>query len=171
MASTNEWNALASSRKGLRVTKPLGQQRSTYFLELPYKWSVPLLAMSTFLHWSLSQAFFLIRIDYYDQDGKFENWTSASGVSFSSLLAFFVGFIMLCSLVLIARRTLFTQLPQAENCSLMISAACHPAPNEIDPHLAKVQWGVVPHMKVGGYGHCSISSKSVARPVVGRVYY
>jgi hypothetical protein len=40
MASAAEWNNLASSRKGLRVTRSVGQQRDTYFLQLPYCWSL-----------------------------------------------------------------------------------------------------------------------------------
>jgi hypothetical protein len=36
---------------------------------------------------------------------------------------------------------MYPKLPLGESRSLMISAACHPAPDEVDPHLAKVQWG------------------------------
>lgn len=172
MASSREWNTLATSRRGLRVTRPFGEQRSTYFLQLPYKWAVPLMIMSGFLHWLLSQAFFLIRIDYYDANGGLDKWASACGISLSSLCAFFfVSLIIVFALLMIGRWPMYTRLPLAENCSLMISAACHPASDEIDPHLAKVQWGVVPDMKVTGREHCSLSSKSVTKPVVGKVYH
>jgi hypothetical protein len=172
MASSEEWNTLATTRKGLRVTKPAGQQRSTYFLQLPYKWAIPLIVMSGFLHWLLSQTFFLTRIDSYDSDGKLKQWVSACGISFSSLLTFcFVVVIMVFALLMIARWPMLARLPLTESCSLMISAACHPDPDEIDPHLEEVKWGVVPGMLVRGRGHCSLSSKPVKKATVGEIYY
>jgi hypothetical protein len=171
MASSKEWNTYASSRKGLRVTKATGEQRSTYFLQLPYKWALPLMIISGFLHWLLSQTFFLTRIDYHDENGKLEQWKSACGVSFSSLITFcFVALSLVCGLLLIARWPMFPRLPLAENCSLMISAACHPALDEVEPQLAKVKWGVVPDLLVDGYKHCSLSSKEVEKPEVGEKY-
>jgi hypothetical protein len=62
------------------------------------------------------------------------------------------------------------KLPLAESCSLVISAACHPAPDEVNPHLAKVQWGVVDRMLVEGHEHCSLSSKPIQAPEVGNIY-
>jgi hypothetical protein len=171
MASIAEWNGLATSRKGLRVTKPFGEQRSTYFLQLPYKWALPLMIISGCLHWLLSQTFFLIRTDFYTQDGKLEKWTSACGVSLSSLLTFcLVALALVCALRWIGRRPMYPKLPLAESCSLMIGAACHPAPDEIDSHLAKVRWGVVAETMVKEHGHCSLSSKPVLKPNVGDTY-
>jgi hypothetical protein len=166
MASTAEWNNFAVLRKGLRVTKPYSHQRSTYFLQLPYKWSIPLVITSGGLHWLLSQAFFLSRIDYYWHGDQLRNWTSACGVSFSSLVVFSVACLLLVLTVRwVGRRRMVTNLPLAENCSLMISAACHPGAGEVDPHLAKVKWGVIP-----GSGRCSLSSKHVDRVEVGNTY-
>ena len=34
LASAEEWNNLAYSRKGLRVSQPVAEQRGTYFLQL-----------------------------------------------------------------------------------------------------------------------------------------
>lgn len=51
MAAAYEWNKFGSSRKGLRVSAPLGEQRSTYFLQLPLRFSLPLMAISGGLHW------------------------------------------------------------------------------------------------------------------------
>lgn len=52
-------------KKPLRVTAPQGQQRSTYYLHLPYRYSVPLIVTSALLHWLVSQSIFLVRIDEY----------------------------------------------------------------------------------------------------------
>ncbi|TKA68236.1 hypothetical protein B0A55_10035 [Friedmanniomyces simplex] len=46
-------------RKALRVSSPKGQKRSKYFLHLPYTYSVPLIAISTLLHWLISQSLFV----------------------------------------------------------------------------------------------------------------
>ncbi|KAH3940622.1 hypothetical protein HBH70_025720 [Parastagonospora nodorum] len=47
-----EWVSYAHKRKGLRTSrKPLGGRRSTYFLQLPYRFGVPLIFVSGTLHW------------------------------------------------------------------------------------------------------------------------
>lgn len=61
-----EWNRLAVVRKPLRVTNPRGDQRSTYFLSLPYRWAIPLTVVSGLLHWLLSQSVFLARLEIRD---------------------------------------------------------------------------------------------------------
>ncbi|KAH7071737.1 hypothetical protein FB567DRAFT_455273 [Paraphoma chrysanthemicola] len=171
MASSPEWNTLATSRKGSRVTMPFGEQRSTYFLQLPYKWALPLMVLSGALYRLLSQAFFLIRIDY-ERGGKLEKWNSACGISMSSLLTLFsAAFVLVCALIVIGRLPMFPRLPLADSCSLAISAACHPAADETEPHPARVQWGVVPDMEVDGHDHCSLSSKEVTKPEVGGVHH
>ncbi|KAH7025135.1 uncharacterized protein B0I36DRAFT_295925 [Microdochium trichocladiopsis] len=50
-----------SEKKPLRVSSPKGIQRSSYSLSLPLKYSVPLLACTTLLHWLLSQSIFLVQ--------------------------------------------------------------------------------------------------------------
>lgn len=36
----HEWSLFARSRMPLRVTSPVGQQRSTYYLQLPYNYAI-----------------------------------------------------------------------------------------------------------------------------------
>ena len=43
----------------------------------------------------------------------------------------------------IVSRSWIPRLPPPENCNLVISAARRPAPDEVDPHLSAVQWGIV----------------------------
>ncbi|KAK2055805.1 hypothetical protein LY76DRAFT_607434 [Colletotrichum caudatum] len=50
-----------SEKKPLRVSSPRGIQRSSYSLSLPLKYSVPLLACTTLLHWLISQSIFLVQ--------------------------------------------------------------------------------------------------------------
>ncbi|KAK7606527.1 hypothetical protein JOL62DRAFT_330454 [Phyllosticta paracitricarpa] len=56
----DEWNRFLSSRKSLRVSTPRSLQRSSYFLSLPFKYSVPLTILNTLLHWLVSQCFFVV---------------------------------------------------------------------------------------------------------------
>lgn len=59
----SEWSSYSLSYKPLRVTIPRGEQTSTYRLQLPYKYSLPLLAISVLLHWILSNAIFLFVVE------------------------------------------------------------------------------------------------------------
>jgi hypothetical protein len=174
MATSREWNGLATSRKGLRVTEPRSEQRSTYFLQLPHKWAVPLVVVSGTLHWLLSQTFFLVRIDTFNREGQRLDGTSKSacGISYSSLVTFVViDFVLIGAVRWVGHRVMRPKLPPADSCSLVISAACHPPASEIDPHLKKVRWGVVEQELIEGYEHCSLSSKSVRLPEVSKTYY
>lgn len=177
MTSAKEWNSLALSRKGLRVSEPRGEQRSTYFLQLPYRWAIPLIVLSMALHWLLSQTFFLVRIDVFNARGGLvtvgdEASRSACGVSVSSFTVFFVVFLGLCiGIRMLASRKFVTGLPQAASNSLVISAACHPPKDEVDPHLKAVKWGVVEREIVDIYEHCSLSSRPVVAPEEGKTYY
>ncbi|KAF2175728.1 hypothetical protein K469DRAFT_743214 [Zopfia rhizophila CBS 207.26] len=67
-----EWSQYAHRRKGLRVSRaPSGEQRSTYFLQLPYRFALPLMVLSGVLHWLVSQSIFLVSIDLYDFQGSY----------------------------------------------------------------------------------------------------
>ena len=60
MLSEFEWAKLSTAYRSLRVTRPKGpHQRSTYRLQLPYRWSLPLLLVSAVLHWLYSNSFYL----------------------------------------------------------------------------------------------------------------
>lgn len=58
-----EWNSYSRSYKPLRVSSPKGGQVSHYRLQLPYRYSIPLIGMSILLHWVLSNAIFLTIIE------------------------------------------------------------------------------------------------------------
>lgn len=57
-----EYSGYAKERKSLRVTTPRGDQRSTYWLQLPYTYALPLMAAFAVLHWLVSQSVFLVRL-------------------------------------------------------------------------------------------------------------
>ena len=62
------------------------------------------------------------------------------------------------------------RLPFAGNCSLVISAACHPPLEDVDAHLHPVKWGVVRSRYGGAIAHCTVTTEEVVNPVVGRQY-
>lgn len=171
-----EWTTYGMKRKGLRVSHhPQGDQRSTYFLQLPYRFGTPLMVLSGTLHWLVSQSIFLISIDFYDETGKaYEGRsikTNLKTLGYSPIAIVSVIVMATCMVVLIIAFGYIPYrqgMPLAGSCSMAISAACHPV-DEDRPSQEKVQWGVVSASN-DGIGHCSFSSKPVNTPVKGETY-
>ncbi|KAI0868376.1 hypothetical protein GGS24DRAFT_513528 [Hypoxylon argillaceum] len=57
---TQEWAMYKTDYYPLRVTDPQGMQKSTYRLQLPYKYSVPLIVLSIFLHFLISNTIYVV---------------------------------------------------------------------------------------------------------------
>src|SRR5882762_8193321 len=56
-----EWSQMAWQKKSLRVSQnPQGEQRSSYFLQLPYRYAIPLLGFSAVMHWLVSRSIFVL---------------------------------------------------------------------------------------------------------------
>lgn len=74
MLVMHEWCSYsAGSRKtakGLRVTSPVpeSEKRSTYFVSLPYKWSIPVSLVLTLIHWLVSVMFTFVQLDVHRID-------------------------------------------------------------------------------------------------------
>ncbi|KAK1046579.1 hypothetical protein LTR74_017920 [Friedmanniomyces endolithicus] len=154
-------------RKALRVSSPEGQQRSKYFLHLPYTYSVPLIAISTLLHWLISQSLCMVRITV-SQDAS--NNMSILGFSCSPILAtLIVGSVLLLAAPAFGLRRLASNIPLASASSMALSAACHPPEDDVDAAYLKLRWGAVddPSESVG---HCCFTSQEVQDPRPGRLY-
>jgi hypothetical protein len=175
MALAYEWGQFGTRRKGLRVTKPRGQQRETYFLQLPLKIGVPLNILSGLMHWLASQTLFVVRMDRRNREGVLDPMSSeaACGFSSSALLALLLVLIALSVMTsVLGFQTFAAHIPFAGSCSWVISAACHPNPGESEPALNMVKWGSISERGSddGAVGHCSFSSGRVAKPKVERKY-
>ncbi|CAI6331874.1 unnamed protein product [Periconia digitata] len=162
-----EWASYADRRKGLRVSSNRrDSQRSTYFLQLPYRFSIPLLVVFGILHWLASQSFFVA-----DDDVGATLGISPLGCVISlAILA-----VIMVYLVVQGLWTVHIQMPLMGSCSAVIAAACQPRDDvEMkEAHSKPVQWGVVCEPMYSGIdeiSHCGFSHEYVDIPVGGRVY-
>lgn len=171
-----EWNAFAAKRKPVCVTSPAGQQRSTYWLALPYWYSIPLLVCSFLLHWLVSQAFFFMRISVYSAKGEELAPFVSCGYSVAPIILVII--LQLClflAVVVTGCRRYSPGPPLAASCSAAISAACHGLPSRDrggEPVSRRpLQWGAMPSLEgSSNVGHCGIRVEEVCMPVDGRVY-
>ena len=168
MLLVKEWTDYAHSRKSLRVTAPTGQQRSTYRLQLPYRYGIPLMVIAALLHWLVSQAIFLVRVQRFDYNGEIDHENELSTCGYSSLgilSSVVIGAFTLLLGLANGFRKYRPGMPLARSCSAAISAACHPPEGDEDAARKKVMWGVVKgriENEEAGIGHCSFSSLEVS---------
>ncbi|KAL5047058.1 hypothetical protein BDW71DRAFT_180947 [Aspergillus fruticulosus] len=177
MALSTEWNSFSITRKGLRVsTPPQGHQRTTYFLSLPYRYSIPLLGLSAVLHWLMSQSIFLVRVLARDSHlHRFSSRdTTTIGYSPPAIVAgLCVGLLLPLGVLGFGARRFKSGMPIAGSCSLAIAAACHPAVKRYEGEdglgieYKRLKWGVVSYKAEadsGEIGHCAFSASKVDPP-------
>lgn len=174
MVTAAEWTRFAKVRKTLRVSNPGVGQRSTYWLQLPWKYSLPLLSVSILLHWLVSRSLFIVRISVFGWNGNPQPDRNISACGYSPLAILIVIMVLALSLGVLGiagMQKLTPGIPVAGTCSLAISAGCHYS-DEGDPDVAHkpLLWGVVRPADKDLYGHCSLSSEEVEEPVPGLIY-
>lgn len=170
-----EWSHYAMRRSFLRTSCPKGMQRSSYFLSLPYRYSIPLSILMVLLHWLISQSIFLVRSSSYTFDGIRRPGAPSSEVGFSSpgiLLSLVIGLLLLLFLAFVASQKATFRLPVVSTSSAAISAACHPAAKDQSAALLPVRWGVIPSKSYpGDVGHCSFNTHAETHDaIVGHLY-
>ena len=175
-----EWNNYSLERKPLRVTSPKGQQCSTYYLQLPYRYAVPLLVVSGILHWLVSQSIFLAAVDVYDHYGVLQTDESISTCGYSCISIIFVlivGLLVPTGVFATSWQKYKGVIPFAGCNSAAIAAACHTSEFENNTSTLPVQWGDVGGRSYdyasgqkGIIRHCSFSSGPVSPPVDGELY-
>jgi hypothetical protein len=160
MCSAVEWSRFARQRKGLRVSStPVGSQRRTYFLQLPYRYGIPLLVVSATLQWLASQTLYFVKIETTSPTPPDsispENWYTTDMLSYNDRLTcgwsplgvfifLIIGLVLVLFLPLWSLRRLPTAMPVAASCSAAIAAACHPHPWADKAWEKPVMWGVQP---------------------------
>lgn len=172
MHLAHEYSGYAVHRASLRVTSPTAAQRSTYWLQLPYVYGVPLIVASATLHWLISQALFLARVHVY-VDGVEDEQSSVSAVGYSCppiVCLLVLGTVMLAFAVGVGFRRLQSAMPVAGSCSVVLAAAAHRPEGDGDAPFVPVKWGVVKGMGDWEVGHCSFTGGEVGDLVVGERY-
>ncbi|CAG7939027.1 unnamed protein product [Penicillium salamii] len=184
MTATHEWSLFAHKRTTLRVTLPAGAQRETYWLGLPWRYSLPFLICSTVFHWLVSQSIFLINIIIYQPNTEIltepaphfpgvsdTGMTTACGYSpLAIACALGVALLLFIALILLSSRKLKPGMPVVGSCSLAISAACHPPESDYSVAVKPLLWGAVSHEENGKPGHCCLTSSEVEKPREGALY-
>jgi hypothetical protein len=168
--SENEWQRYSYQRRPLRVTAPTGQQRSTYFLSLPYRYAISLMVVSALLHWLVSQSIFLASVtvvDEFDAPLSDAQITTCGWSSIAIISVIIVGGLMLIVAFATGFRRLKGYMPVARGSSIAISAACHPHELDKKASILPVQWGAIDEEEPG---HCTLTSRFVFEPVAGRLY-
>ncbi|PWY67945.1 hypothetical protein BO70DRAFT_374505 [Aspergillus heteromorphus CBS 117.55] len=175
MLVTAEYNDYAVERKPLRVSWPRGEQRTSYFLSVPYRYGVPLFIVGVVFHWLLSESLFYVNILEYDILGELVTSTAIHGLGFSPIPIFVClllqGVVFVVFVGLGARR-FRAPMPLAAHCSVALSAACHPPADDLDAGRRAVMWGEVTgeDERIEGYSHCTFTSHEVTRPSETRFY-
>jgi hypothetical protein len=179
MVLAAEYDTYATSHKPLRVSWPKGAQKSTYFLTLPYRYSVPLLVASALLHWLVSESvFYILAIGrhilphprrYLIRETGNVIYSTLSWSPMAIICAVCVGFGIFSAAVVLGCKQMKSQIPLAGNCSASISSACHPPEGEKDASQKHLRWGEV-LVADGEYGHCSFTSRHAEEPSSERLY-
>ncbi|KAF5509989.1 hypothetical protein CGCS363_v002445 [Colletotrichum siamense] len=137
---SREWALFYDHYRPLRVTRPRGKQIATSRLQLPYKYSISLMALSGLMHWLMSSVLFVMvsRGDYFPPEYDFardvislpEDATVVVGtLSLPVLILIILGSLMTLSPIALSRRNLPGCMPIVGSNSLAIMAACRVSPS------------------------------------------
>ncbi|RDA89814.1 hypothetical protein CP533_0873 [Ophiocordyceps camponoti-saundersi (nom. inval.)] len=161
--------------KPLRVSEPIGIQRSSYFISLPLRYGVPLYATSGLMHFLLSQSLFMARVTAFYPDGTVDTEASFSSCAYSPaaiVTTMVMGVALVLAIVALGFRRYDGTMRMVGTNSRAIGAACHVLAEDRDEgYLLPVQWGVVE--QTGGVGRCAFTTApvdEVREPVEGMVY-
>lgn len=81
---SEEWSGYAMERKPLRVSHPVGIQRSSYFFSMPMKYGGVLLAANATSHWLVSQSMFVVSAAAYFPNGVEDRWNTFTTTGYSA---------------------------------------------------------------------------------------
>lgn len=187
MLSAAEYSSYGVDRKPLRVTWPVkgSQQRSTYWLSIPYHYGIPIILVFMIIHWFVSQGWYFVLLIPYDSNDKLLYQSTNSLVGFAPLPIIFaaaIGLAMGILLVGLAFRRFKSAIPLAGSCSAAISAACHP-PEDVCTDTAALgdliwgETGSTPDWDIDRIegsndqkGHCSFTPLDAQQPSLERSY-
>ncbi|KAF4949151.1 hypothetical protein FSARC_13569 [Fusarium sarcochroum] len=127
MLAEFEWSKHSVGFRSLRVTDPKGKQNSTYRLQLPYRFSIPLIIVSIALHWINSNCIYVSNYEAYTASYPYKRQVTIS-LQFSSK-AILIALVVSICVAIVPVFLAFVKLPGimviAGANSAVISAACH----------------------------------------------
>jgi hypothetical protein len=172
-----EWSSYIAERKTLHVTAPVGQQRDTYWLGVPFRYVIPMICISGLFHWLASQSLFKVQISITDAHTRqvIDEISTCGYSPVAIILTTIIAFVIAGGGVPVSRLWYPAGMPLASSNSAAISAACHPPPEDVDASVLPVQWGAVTHGETGRHGrepvaHCCFTSFLVEMPIPERMY-
>ncbi|KAI1172242.1 hypothetical protein F4777DRAFT_562275 [Nemania sp. FL0916] len=169
-----EWSSYGMNSKTLRVTEKRGEQRSTHRLQLPYRYSIPLIAMGVLLHWLFSNCIYIAiyngRSGFLPYESKPDYGFKGLQISPVSLLITLITIsLMAISPILLACVPRSSAIALGGSCSAVISAACHCiTPGQVYVSPAIVQGGGVSPLKPDSLLLYSKPSLFIRDPVIGQ---
>ena len=175
MVQSAEYLRFSTHSKTLRVSAPVGGQRSTFWLNIPYRYAIPLMIATSVLHWLIAQSIFVARTYVWDFNYTIDKAYVTSGTGWSNfavLFALILGVLMFFTLVFLGRlRHYPTNMPLAESNSAAISAACHRREDEAGDIVQRpLKYGVLPCTDSEGRRRVGFSAEDVGPLVSGEIY-
>ena len=170
----HEWSQFSHNHRTLRVTSPSPGQRSTYWLQMPYTYAIPLMTLSGLLHWLTSQSLFFARLEASHAFGR-GTYVDISNVGYSCIAIIIVLALFILALLAAAGigfKRFSAEITTVGCCSAAISAACHTLGADSEEIVGKkLRWGDVGHVPNLGVRHLTFSSEEdIGKPVFGEVY-
>jgi hypothetical protein len=181
MVAMHEYTDSYFKRRSLRFSFPTGMQRSTYWLQLPYRYGIPLLVASGPLHWIVSESVLLVRFPSSIGTvilSPICKWSTPSssiltllGYSPKGLMAAIVlGGVMAAILIATGMRQFKSGMLIVRSISWSIATACHHPYGDADAAHKRVMWGAISHQDGEPKGHCCFTSFPVAVPTISQQY-
>ncbi|UKZ68983.1 uncharacterized protein TrAtP1_010003 [Trichoderma atroviride] len=139
-------------KKTLRVSSPIGMQRSSYFLSLPWKYAAPLMGLSILLHWLISQGVFLIQTSTFGPGANGErlpefDTTSRGFSALGAILGLSVGAVMVVALILNSMIRSYENIPPDFQLmgfnSSAIEAMCDRPEDDSEAYMFPISIGLV----------------------------
>ena len=174
MLGEHERNKFTKTRKGLHVSKPRGAQRSTFWLQVPYRYIVPLMSTMAVLHWLIARSIFLVKIKVYDINHQPLPSKDVNACGYSTIALVFaviVGGVLIVALIGISFCRLDGGMRIIGPCSITLSAAASAGAEEQGAARLPLMYGVIEE-NTGEQVRTRVgfSSKEVTPLVDGVVY-
>ncbi|KAI1741226.1 hypothetical protein F4680DRAFT_458100 [Xylaria scruposa] len=129
-----EWEQYGKDFLPLRVTDPEGKQKSTYRLQLPYKYGLPLITLSALLHWLLSNTIYTI-VSIGDPSLPDDAIATLGYSPVSLLLVATLAAILITIPLSFSLKRISPHIVPGGNNSLLLAMACRVSPLSLDRRL------------------------------------